>query len=235
MNIAVSLATGTRPPVRDAIRTEYVAFVQALGLVPVLMPTNIADVGAYWDALQIEGLLLTGGGDIDPARYGQPNTHSEDIVPERDAAEWALLDVALARGLPVLGICRGFQVLNVYFGGTLIQDLPSALRTPIVHDTEGAVHPVEIVDPRLGVALGTAQVITNTHHHQGITRAELAPALDLFAVSPADAVIEGILHRERPVLGVQWHPERADCPAHALDPLLFGRFFREGAFWARIP
>lgn len=232
MNIAISLVTSARAPRRDAIRVEYAAFVQALGLIPVLMPTNIVDLGAYWDALHIAGLLLTGGGDIDPARYGQPNTHSEDIVPARDAAEWALLDLALARGVPVLGICRGFQLLNVYFGGPLIQDLPSALGTPIDHTTEGATHPVQIVDPRLVRALGTAQILTNTHHHQGITRAELAPALQVFALSPADGVIEGILHPTRPVLGVQWHPERADCPDCTIDPLLFGRFLREGAFWA---
>jgi putative glutamine amidotransferase len=213
------------------IRTTYVPFLQGFGLTPVLIPNNLDDVRAYLDALHIRAVVLSGGGDLDPARYHQEDTHSEHIAPERDRTEWALIDAALARDLPVLGICRGLQVLNVYFGGGLIQDIPSTLNMTIDHKTEGEFHEVEIVDPRITDLIGTAHITVNTHHHQGVTRDILAPGFDVFAVSPSDPLIEGMMHCERAILAVQWHPERPDCPSCDQDRVLFRRFFEDGAFW----
>lgn len=231
MIIGVTQHTGQSEPQRDMIRTNYVPYILRLGHTPVVIPNNLPDVGAYLDTLNITGLVLAGGGDLDPARYRQPNTHSEHIAPQRDRTEWALLDLALARGLPVLGICRGFQVINVYLGGGLVQDIPSSLETPVPHHVEGATHPVALTDARIAAVAGKHTLTVNTHHHQGVTRDLLAPGLDVFAISPADDLVEGYAHRERPILAVQWHPERPDCPSCEADVTLFRRLFAEGAFW----
>ncbi|MCD4684457.1 MAG: gamma-glutamyl-gamma-aminobutyrate hydrolase family protein [Anaerolineae bacterium] len=233
MNVALSIHTSQSEPQRDMSRTPYVPFLQAFGVIPVLIPNNLADVDAYLVALDIRAIVLSGGGDLDPARYHQDNTHAVHVAPERDRTEWALIDAALARDLPILGICRGFQVLNAYFGGGLVQDIPSTLNTTIDHHTEDEFHTVELVDQRIADLLSVTQVTVNSHHHQGVTRDILAPEFDVFAVSPSDPLIEGVLHREHAILAVQWHPERPDCPSCDQDRVLIQRFFTEGAFWLR--
>lgn len=231
MNIALTVHTSDATLKRDTIRTTYVPYIYALGHVPVLIPNNLPDLGAYLDALNIEGIVLTGGGDIHPARFRQTDTHSLDVSLERDRTEWALLDLALERDLPVLGICRGFQVLNVYFGGGLIQDIPSTITSPIKHDSEKETHLVMITDPRVEALLDEQEIIVNSHHHQGVTSNLVAPDLAVFAISPADDLVEGLIHRGRPILAVQWHPERPDCPSCDHDLTLFQTLFAQGAFW----
>lgn len=205
----------------DYLRHTYVSFLEELGIAPVLVPNALSDPAAYVTALGVEGVVLTGGGDVAPARYGQPNRGSRGISPQRDATEWALLDLALARGLPVLGICRGLQVINLYFGGGMIQDLPAHGARFLAHESNEP-HEAALVHPPLRRLLGTAALHTNTHHHQGVTAAELAPDLIPFAVC-ADGVIEGLLHPTLPVLAVQWHPERA-TPSAEHDRRLFAHF-----------
>ncbi|MCZ7539426.1 MAG: type 1 glutamine amidotransferase [Anaerolineae bacterium] len=205
----------------DYLRQTYVPFLQGLGIAPVLVPNVLSDPAAYVTALGVAGVVLTGGGDVAPARYGQPAGGSRGISAQRDAAEWALLDLALARGLPVLGICRGFQVINLYFGGGLIQDLPAHGARFLAHESDEP-HEMALVHPPLRRLLEAETLRTNTHHHQGVTAAELAPDLIPFAVC-ADGVIEGLLHPTLPVLAVQWHPERP-TPSAEHDRRLFAHF-----------
>lgn len=146
------------------------------------------------------GLLLPGGGDLEPWRYGQPNTASRGLEPERDAAELALLERFTAAGKPVLGICRGLQTINVFFGGTLVQDLPG-------HGTlDGAdrLHPVRTAPSFLSGICG-ADAVVNSAHHQAADR--LGQGLEAVQWAP-DGVVEALSHRTLPVWGVQWHPER---------------------------
>lgn len=205
----------------DYLRQTYVPFLQGLGIAPALVPNALSDPAAYATALGVTGVVLTGGGDVAPARYGQPNGGSRGISAQRDATEWALLDLALARGLPVLGICRGLQVINLYFGGGMVQDLPAHGARFLAHESDEP-HEVTLVHPPLRRLLETETLHTNTHHHQGVTAAELAPDLIAFAVC-ADGVIEGLLHPTLPVLAVQWHPERP-TPSVAHDRRLFAHF-----------
>ncbi len=205
----------------DYLRQTYVSFLEGVGIAPVLVPNALRDPVAYVTALGVAGVVLTGGGDVAPARYGQPSAGSRGISAQRDVVEWALLDLALARGLPVLGICRGLQVINLYFGGGLIQDLPAHGSRFLAHDS-GEPHEVTLVHPPLRRLLETETLRTNTHHHQGVTAAELAPNLIPFAVC-ADGVIEGLLHPTLPVLAVQWHPERP-APSAGHDRRLFAHF-----------
>ncbi len=195
----------------DFLKQTYVPFLESVGVVPVLVPNVIADPAAYMQALGVEGLLLTGGGDIDPARYHQPNSASEDISERRDSTETILLQSAVERRLPVFCICRGLQMLNVFFGGGLVQDIPTQCATAIPHDGP-AIHPVTISDPAVAEPLGTSRFQTNSYHHQGISREYLAPDLRVFAATE-DGIIEGLIHPTLPIMGVQWHPERPELVA----------------------
>jgi putative glutamine amidotransferase len=219
---------------RDLIGDYYVSFLEKLGLVPILVPNTLADPRAYVTAVGAEGIVLSGGGDLAPERYGQPNTASEDIAPARDETEYRLLELAVERRLPVFGICRGIQVLNVFFGGGLIQDIPAQLHSPISHDGE-ATHPVAIVDPRVEHVVEHGELHVNSYHHQGVTADLLAPDLEVFAVSEVDGVVEGVLHRTLPVIGVQWHPERPDTPSRESDARLIRRWLERGTFWQETP
>lgn len=147
-----------------------------------------------------DALLLPGGGDMEPWCYGQANIASRNLEPERDAAELALLEWFTVLKKPVLGICRGHQILNVFFGGTLIQDLPG-------HSAAGDIdrlHYVKTASSPLRTLYG-GQCIVNSAHHQAVDR--LGCGLQAVQWAP-DGTIEAMCHRVLPVWGVQWHPER---------------------------
>ncbi len=150
------------------------------------------------------GLLLPGGGDVAPGRYGRENRGSAGIDEERDALEFAALETALRRGIPVLGICRGCQLLNVAFGGTLFQDIPGHRQ----QEEGDLLHPSHTVDAML-VSLYGEDFLINSSHHQAVER----PGKGLIPVQWApDGTVEAIRHESLPVFGVQWHPERLRHP-----------------------
>ncbi|MDX1994965.1 MAG: gamma-glutamyl-gamma-aminobutyrate hydrolase family protein [bacterium] len=187
--------------------------IEAAGGLPLLIPVGLDQDTLREIYQRLDGLLLPGGGDIDPARYGEarhPLTNYLD--PLRDETEITLARWAMDDDLPVLGICRGHQLFNVALGGTLIQDIPSEVGTSLNHDTGEAnprdmrPHSVE-VDPesRLARLLGTTQVEVNSLHHQAIQNP--AAALCITAYAP-DGVIEAAEVPDRHfALTVQWHPE----------------------------
>ena len=158
------------------------------------------DIG---EAAGCDGLLLPGGGDMEPWRYGQTNSASRGLEPERDAAELDLLEHFTAEGKPVLGICRGLQTINVFFGGTLVQDLPghNAL-------TRDRLHAVDTAVGTFGRLWGE-RTIVNSAHHQAVDR--LGTGLQSVQWAP-DGTVEALLHSKLPVWAVQWHPERLTGP-----------------------
>lgn len=160
----------------------------------------------------IDGLILAGGADIDPSSYGaEQDPHTIDTVPARDAFEIALARAAIERDLPLLGICRGMQLINVALGGTLLQHLPDRLgheehrRVPGSFD--GAEHDVALAEGSLAErAAGETSHETRSHHHQGVDC--LGEGLIVSGVSSLDDLPEAVeLADRRFVLGVQWHPE----------------------------
>jgi putative glutamine amidotransferase len=181
------------------------------------------------------GLLLTGGGDVDPSLYGQrPHPRTYNVTPVRDRFERNLLDVALERDMPVLAICRGMQLLNVHLGGTLEQHLPE-VPGRLEHDRDRpraeAAHEVSIARSSvLGTWLGDRAPV-NSHHHQGL--GVVASALEEVAHAP-DGVIEGVVSRDHTwVVGVQWHPE-AMVPALRRQLGIFEAFVAATERYARL-
>jgi putative glutamine amidotransferase len=194
------------------LRDDYVRSVETGGGLPfILAPGRPEDAAEMLD--RVDGLVLTGGADVDPSLYGEgPHAALGAVFPERDRFELALVREALARDLPLLAICRGHQVLNVATGGTLVQDIPSQLPDAVAHDPDverwQTCHDVEILpETRLREILGTERVAVNSFHHQAVKT--LGRDLVLSARSP-DGLVEGIeiaRSRKRFVVGVQWHPE----------------------------
>ena len=207
--IGITLGDGDRKGYHS-MREDYVRSVEASGAVPLVLPTQAPDAAeALLDRL--DGLVLSGGIDVDPALYGQaPHPKLGRVDRARDEFELALTRLALRRDLPLLAICRGQQVLNVALGGTLVQDIPSLVPGAVVHEAPGRrtrrAHPVEVAQgSRLAEILGAGPVLVNSFHHQSIDR--LGEGLAVTGRAP-DGVIEAVEMADHSfVLGVQWHPE----------------------------
>ncbi len=208
--VGITLGEGSEPGV-DAIREDYLRSVEQAGALPLLL-APLAPEEAPHLLDRLDGVLLSGGGDLDPALYGQARHERLGRVDRaRDEFELALTREALRRDLPILAICRGHQLLNVAMGGTLLQHIASHLRGATEHDASEErgrlVHEVELLPrTRLRAILGRERVSVNSSHHQALDR--IAAGLAISARCPADGVIEGLeLPGARFVLAVQWHPE----------------------------
>ena len=191
---------------------SYVDAVQAAGGLAVLLPPDDAAAESPDELLDLlDGLMLAGGNDVDPAAYGaRPHPATGNTVPERDRFELALAHRALERELPLLAICRGMQMLNVACGGTLVQHVPDAVGHEEHRHTPGqfADHEVKIdADSLAERAAGVARLAVKSHHHQGI--GELGENLVASGWADGDGLVEAIEDPDRPfVLGVLWHPEQ---------------------------
>jgi putative glutamine amidotransferase len=208
---------------------NYVDAVQLAGGLVLMLPPDAALLEDPDQALDlIDGLMLVGGADIDPAFYGQ-TAHAQTVetVPERDAFEIALVNAAIERDMPVLGICRGMQLINVARGGTLLQHLPEHFghgeHLRVTGSFDGADHEVSLLAGSLAArAAGETEHSTKSHHHQGIDR--LGDGLRVSGHSLLDDLPEAIEWADGPshrrfVLGVQWHPE-ADVGSSVIGALL---------------
>ena len=201
---------------------SYVDAIGKAGHVPVVLcrtyDTNMLE--KVMGTLDL--LIMTGGADIDPGRYGEKNRKCGKLMLDRDRFDFSLMDIAVKKGIPVLGICRGAQLVNVYFGGSLCQDIPSEWepKTTIKHAQLAGVyaHTIDVEpDSRLAKVLGATKGIkVNSQHHQCVKR--LAPGFRIVARAP-DGVVEGIEHESLPVAALQFHPE-ASVSVHD-DPILW--------------
>ena len=185
--------------------TNYVRAVERAGGTPVIMPLfrSTSDARAYLERL--DGVVFTGGPDLDPKRWGEPKHPKAELLhPAREASDFAALKAALALDLPVLAICCGAQELNVALGGSLHQhvyDLPG-----VKAHSDGAVHEVAMKESKTADILGTRRPSVNSYHHQACAR--IGRGLAVTCESP-DGLVEGVESlRHRWVVGVQWHPER---------------------------
>ncbi len=194
---------------RVAVNAAYVTALAGAGLIPLLVPPMLEPARAVGLLDHVAGLVLTGGADVDPRRYGAaPHPKIEETDAARDALEVALIAAAHERRLPMLGICRGIQILNVALGGTLYQDLASEHPGTIDHADETGRHALRVERGSLLYrTVGTLEASVNSRHHQAIR--DLAPCLCATAWAEDD-VIEGVEWIDGAgawTLAVQWHPE----------------------------
>jgi putative glutamine amidotransferase len=230
--IGITISYDDRRPGFFSLRGDYVRSIEQAGGVPLILAPGRPEDAA--ELLQrLDGLLLSGGSDVDPALYGEaPHPRLGRVIRERDLFELALVREALRRDLPLLAVCRGHQVLNVACSGTLVQDIPSQVARGGAHDAPlerwERAHEVAVRrGTRLHAILGKDSVAVNSFHHQAIEKP--GAGLAVSAVSEPDGVIEGIeAPAHRFVVGVQWHPEGFWRDADGFQPL-FDAFVQAGA------
>jgi putative glutamine amidotransferase len=191
-----------------SLPAAYVDAVRRAGGIPVLIPPGEPNLAAL--LAKVDGLILAGGGDIDPALYnGSPHEMIYMIDPERDGSELDLVQRVVQSETPTLGICRGAQVINVALGGTLIEHLPDEVGEAVLHrlpPRQPAQHPIEVApDSHLAGILDAERVEPISWHHQAIRQP--APGLQVVAQAP-DGTVEAAEKRDHPwLVAVQWHPE----------------------------
>lgn len=211
------------------VQTRYIRAVRQAGGVPVILPVGLEAIEEVCDRL--DGVLLIGGEDVDPYLYGEePHRQLGKVLPERDESELALIKTMADQDKPVFGICRGYQLINVAFGGTIYQDMYAQLSEDLLQhhqltDLDFAFHSIDIVgDSKLAEWAGTSEVRVNSLHHQAVK--EVHGPLVVTAVAK-DGVIEAFESTaHRFVVGVQWHPEAMVKREDPLSLKLFEKFIR---------
>ncbi len=214
---------------RVRLNSAYIHALESAGLIPLIVPPLSNEAAARAIVARVDGVVLTGGEDVDPSLYGQPR-HPECGAPNaaRDSTEIALIRAARELNKPLLAICRGPQVLNVALGGTLFQDIPSQIPGALEHnpkdDRSSRVHPVQIEeDSLIARAIEATSITVNSLHHQSAEK--VAPGLRATAFAP-DGVVEGLesTSPEWWVVAVQWHPEEMNDSPEPWDRGLFKAF-----------
>lgn len=206
---------------REEAYQSYAAALRRCGAEPVFSPEPACSDGC-------DGLLLPGGGDLHPRYYGQELRDCRGLDEARDAAEWELMTRFTRTGRPILGVCRGMQVLNVFFGGTLRQHVEGHGALP---DGRDRVHETRAAEGSLFACWWGDRFRVNSCHHQAVDR--LAGCLRPLQRAQ-DGVLEAFSHGALPVLGVEWHPERQmgpDREAELVDGSLVYRYFLSLGQW----
>lgn len=202
------------------INNTYIEAIKRAGGIPICLPymdEEMMDI--VLDG--VHAVLLIGGYDVNPLIFGQePHYKLGQVIDERDQSELLMTKKAFERNMPILGICRGEQVLNVAFGGTLYQDIDTQVDNVLKHTQASKrhelTHTVELLPSKLQQIIGADSILTNSFHHQAVDA--VAPGF-LMNARAKDGVIEGIEHSEHPYcIGVQWHPEglQNDAPSDKL-------------------
>lgn len=190
---------------RIFLNSNYLDAIREFGGIPLVIPAEAGEEEQKYLLDLCDGLLLTGGNDIDPSLYGEAVLNNTVVTaPERDKGEPRLCEFATQRALPILGICRGMQMLNVHFGGTLYQDIPTQLETTVDHQ---ANHDCGLIPASpLWELIGEDSIAVNSHHHQAVK--DVAPGFEVMGKC-SDGIIEAMWKTDAKFLwAVQWHPEK---------------------------
>lgn len=219
--------------------SNYINALHGAGMEPVVISVQTEQIDNKYQQEYLDysgfhvnaydGLLLPGGWDVNPIRYGQENNGSKEIRDDLDTLQLAVLDEFVQEKKPVLGICRGEQLINVYFGGTLIQHLATSIRHFPLKDEPDKIHDAVAMKGSWLEKLYGAAFTHNSSHHQAVDKPGDGIVIDSW--SAADGVVEAYHHAVLPVFAVQWHPERM-CLAHARTDTVDG--MKVFDFFARL-
>jgi len=172
---------------RDSISHDWITFLENLNYFPILIPNKLKNVDFYISKLNLDGIILSGGDNV-----GE--------FPERDETENIILKYAIKNSIPVLGVCRGMQLINYFFHGKIIKNNDSS--------HVGKPHRIDILNNKMIEMFKNEKLQVNSFHNNIITKEHMASELDVFALSENDKTIEGYFHPNHPIVGVMWHPER---------------------------
>ncbi|GEO22437.1 gamma-glutamyl-gamma-aminobutyrate hydrolase family protein [Cyclobacterium qasimii] len=213
------------------VECDMFNYVSQKGILPVLLPD--LPMNQLKPILEeLDGFVFQGGSDLAPETYNEKPIVEGKWLGDayRDAYELRIMDYAVKQGKPVLAICRGFQLMNVYFGGSLYQDIATQMPAAIQHrDAEkydGLIHEIVFEKGKTldSIYTGVGKAVVNSVHHQGIKN--IGEGLEILAMSKEDGIIEALQNKEGNVLGVQWHPEfSVGKGAPLLDPLKLYEYF----------
>ncbi len=211
----------------DVLEHTYPQYFKSFGILLLPIPNVALRVQDYFNQFPIQGIILTGGEDINPKLYGE-NIDWPNTSPFRDETEKKMLEIAVAREIPVLGICRGMQFINVFFGGKLVKNIKEEITA---EHLPGKDHLIKITNEKIISVLGEKEVMVNSYHNQAVTFGTVSPSLKIFATAEYN-IIEGLYHPTLPIAGVQWHPERKN-PEEEINNKLVEAFVKKELFWGK--
>jgi N5-(cytidine 5'-diphosphoramidyl)-L-glutamine hydrolase len=192
---------------RDALSQDWPKLLEELNIIPVYIPNTLENISNYLDELSLDGVIFSGGENIGENK-------------ERDCTEKKLLEYALSKKLPILGICRGMQLINEYFGGRLTKTNSDK------HITKK--HELQIIDNKFQTLFQSSVINTNSYHSNLIMKNQIGKKLKPFVIFTNDDSVEGFFHETLPILGVMWHPERN---FGSDDKLILSTIFMNNFFW----
>ena len=212
----------------DCLEDNYIEYFEQFGLNLFPVPNVTERLDKIISAINPSGIVLTGGGDVDPDLYGGQTSDDGAISKKRDRCEAKLLELAVRKGIPVLGVCRGMQFINVFFGG----NLAAAIKHIDILGVHGVSckHNIRIIDEALSKQLGNNEFQVNSYHNQGVLQDGLGKDLKAFAVYEGLNLIEAFSHLRYPIVGLQWHPERPGSSEN-LCSMLINCFINRTVFW----
>lgn len=192
---------------RDAISHDWVRFLSNSNILPIFIPNTLKDTKKFLEKMEIDGIILSGG-----------DNRGDNV--ERDNTEKEIIELAIKNKIPLLGICRGMQVMNDYFGGNIV----------VTEDSKHVAkhHEVDLVDAKSQKLFETKNIEVNSFHNNIIKKELIGKNLEIFAISKEDNTVEGFYHKDFPFIGVMWHPEREQISQNKLKLM---KIFYEKMFW----
>ena len=172
---------------RDCISHDWINFLQKINCSPILIPNNLNNIEDYIANLNLDVIILSGGDNIGD-------------FPERDKTENSIIEFAIKNSISILGVCRGMQIINHYFDGSIQKNLSS--------QHVGQPHSIDITNNSIVDALKNSKLTVNSFHNNLIKKDDIGKNLQIFALSESDKTVEGYFHNKYPIMGVMWHPER---------------------------
>ena len=192
---------------RDALSHDWPPFLEKMDMIPIFIPNTLGNVKTYLNSLKVNGLILSGGDNIGDFML-------------RDKTEREILEFAIEKKIPIFGVCRGMQIINDFFGGTIIKTQNG--------NHLSKTHPIKLTKAEFSSFLKNEEVIVNSFHNNIIKKENLGTDLEPFALDNRDNTIEGFVHIDYPIIGVMWHPER---DPNLNNQSLIKKLFEEEIFW----